>query len=380
MILLKNGHLHSPEDEGVKDIFIGGTKIISVGSEIDVSGDINIEIVDCSDYIIVPGLIDNHVHITGGGGEGGPETRTLEPSFESYLKAGITSVIGCLGTDSYTRTLENVLMMVKKLRRKGLSAWMYTGAYRVPSPSLLGDIGKDITLIDEVIGFGEIAVADHRSSYPSVDEFIRLASQARIGGMLGGKAGIVNVHLGDGSNPFELLYKAVENSELTYTQFLPTHINRNKHILKDAEKYGKLGFVDITTSIIPITSNSKEVKPSKAFIQLLKAGVPAENITFSSDGGGSIPIFKENGEFERLDTGSSSSILKEIKDLVLEEKIPLDVALQPVTSTAARILKLQGKGFLRAGMDGDVLVLDKNLDIVHLIANGEWLIKEHKLQ
>ena len=82
--------------------------------------------------------------------------------------------------------------------------------------------GKDIAMIEEVIGVGEIAIADHRSSSPSLDELIRLAKLARVGGMIGGKAGIVNIHLGDAPEPFAMLYAAVEKSELQFSP-VPAH-------------------------------------------------------------------------------------------------------------------------------------------------------------
>ena len=141
---------------------------------------------DCSNtplFWLVPGLIDAHVHITGGGGEGGPASRMPELTLSMMLDAGVTTVIGCLGTDGFTRTVESVLMKVKTLRALGVSAWMYTGAYQVPSPTITGDIMKDIALFEEIIGVGEVAISDHRSSVPSVSELARIAAQARVAGV-----------------------------------------------------------------------------------------------------------------------------------------------------------------------------------------------------
>ena len=273
MILIKNALIYSPDNLGKKDLLIGGNTILEISDKIDLTLSGNIEVFDCHGQLLVPGLIDNHVHIAGAGGEGGPSTRTPELNLSAMYEAGVTTVVGCLGTDGLTRTVESVLMKAKSLRHEGASAWIWTGAYQVPSPTITGDIGKDIALIEEVIGVGELALSDHRSSCPSTDELIRIAAQARVGGMLGRKAGIVNIHLGDAKNPFSPIHDAVNKSELKYTQFLPTHCNRNSYIFEDSKAYGKAGYIDITTSAWPYFQD-EEIKPSTALRLLLEAGVP----------------------------------------------------------------------------------------------------------
>ncbi len=230
MIILKRAEVFQPDYLGKKDILIAGEKIIAIENEIDIKWPMSFDIIviDGSGKKVIPGLIDAHVHIAGAGGEGGPSTRTPEMELSQMLDGGITTVVGCLGTDGFTRSLEAVLMKVKSLKAEGVSAYMYTGSYQVPTPTLLGDVGRDIALIEEIIGIGEIALSDHRSSCPTTDELIRLVEHARVGGMLGGKAGIANIHLGDAKNPFQPIYDAVEKSELKLTQFFPTHCNRNQ--------------------------------------------------------------------------------------------------------------------------------------------------------
>jgi len=200
ILLLKNCEVYSPACLGKQDILVAGGKIVWLQNSIaSIPGAQEIE---CNNLKVIPGLIDGHVHIAGAGGEGGPITRTTEMTVEDMLEGGITTVIGCLGTDGFTRNVESVLMKAKALRMQGLSAWIYTGAYQVPPPTITGSIGRDISLIEEIIGVGEIAISDHRSSVPSTDELIRLAEHARVAGMLGSKAGVVNLHLGDAKKSF----------------------------------------------------------------------------------------------------------------------------------------------------------------------------------
>jgi len=375
MILLKNCELYSPEYSGRKDVLTGGGKILAVGESIQPAAGTEAEIFDAGGMKVVPGLIDNHVHIAGAGGEGGPGTRTTEMEIRMMYEGGVTTVIGCLGTDGFTRTVESVLMKARSLRHQGASAWIWTGAYQVPVPTITGEVGKDLAIIEEVIGVGELAVADHRSSCPTPAELARIAAHARVGGMLGGKAGIVNLHMGDAPDPFAIIGEVVKGSQIGFKQFLPTHCNRNPYIFEDALTYGKEGYVDITTSAWPYFPD-EEIKPSAALKQLLAAGVPAGHITFSSDACGSLPVFDSEGLLLRIEKGLPSANLRELADAVTIEKLPLEVALKVLTSNVATILKLPGKGFIRPGMDADLLFLDGELKMVHLLSGGKWVVRD----
>ncbi len=370
LTLFKNAETYNPLYIGKKDILAGGKSILAVADYIEPPIGVEVKIVECAGLNLAPGLIDSHVHVTGGGGEGGPASRMPELEISMMVDGGVTTVIGCLGTDGITRTVDSVLMKVKSIRAKGMSAWMYTGAYQVPPPTVTGDIARDIALIEEIIGVGEVAISDHRSSVPTNTELTRIVAHARVAGMIGGKAGIVNMHMGDARDPFRPIHDVVANSEMGYRQFIPTHCNRNDYIFEDAKEYGKKGFVDITTSSYPYYMD-EEIKPSKALKQLLESGVPIKHITFTSDACGSLPGFDpETGKLIKIEMGLPDSVLREIKESVTDEGIPLEIALQVATSNPADILKLTGKGYIKDGYDADILVMDPAFNIIHLMANG----------
>ncbi len=378
MLLLKNCDVYAPEKQGKKDILIAGKKIVAIAEKIPEPAGIDIKVLDLNGLKVIPGLIDAHVHIAGAGGEGGPASRTPEMQLSHMLEAGVTTVIGCLGTDGMTRNLESVLMKAKGLRQEGVSAWMYTGSYQVPTPTILGDVGRDIALIEEVIGVGEIAISDHRSSFPTAHELIRLAEHARVGGMLGGKCGIVNIHMGDAKSPFKPLYEVVAMSELNFKQFLPTHCNRNTYIFEDAKTYGKKGYLDITASSYPYFPEY-EVKPSTAISELVKAGVPLQHITLTSDACGSLPGFDEKGNLVRLEMGYPKSVFDEIADGVKKEKMNLEDVLKVATSNIADILWLKTKGRIQVDKDADVVAIDDDFNILHVIAMGAQMVEEGKM-
>jgi len=377
VILLRDVDVYAPEALGRNDVLIAGGRIVAVAPGIIPPGGVPVDELDGRGLLALPGLIDGHAHIAGAGGEGGPATRTPELRLSELLEGGITTVVGALGADGFTRSLEALLMKAKALRAEGVSAWIYTGAYQVPPPTLLGDVGRDLALIDEVVGVGEIAVADHRSSGPTVDELIHLAAHARVGGMLGGKAGIVNLHMGDAERPFEIVREAVRRSELLPTQFLPTHVNRNAAIYEDAKVYGQTGYVDITASAYPYFPDD-EIKPSTAIVGLLRAGVPAAHITMSSDAGGSLPAFDDAGVLVKLAVGRPASIFDEMLAAVVEEGLAIEQAVRVVSTNVADILKLPGKGRLAAGSDADLIMLDSDHCLRHVIARGQWMVRDRE--
>ena len=381
LILISGAEVFAPEHLGKRDLLISGHRIIAMEEKLETGRLTAPEVLhlDARGKILVPGLIDGHVHIAGAGGEGGPATRTPELQLGQLLRGGVTSVVGCLGTDGVTRTPESVLMKVKALRAEGVSAWMFTGAYQVPTPTITGTIAGDLSLIEEVIGVGEIALSDHRSSFPTTPELIHLASEARVGGMLGGKKGIVNIHMGDARDPFRPILEAVEQSELILNQFLPTHCNRNHHIFEDAKRYGREGYVDLTTSSYPFFPEY-EIKPSVALKELLEAGLDPANITMTSDANGSLPHFDEQGRLVRLEMGQPDSMLRELRDAILEESIPPETALRPFTSSPAAILGLESKGRIGACRDADLLLLTRDWQLSGVFALGKELVKDGELQ
>lgn len=383
-ILIRRGEIYSPEYEGNKDILIVDDKIFLIDRNIVESAanslDKNIKIIDVSKCIVIPGFIDQHVHINGAGGEGGPQYRTPPIQLSEFIKAGITSVIGLLGTDGFARSLKALLMKAKGLENEGISTWIYTGAYQYPSPTITGDIVSDIMLIDKVIGV-KIALSDHRSSHPTIEELKKVASEARVGGMLAGKAGVVHIHMGSEKIGLNSLFGIVKNTEIPIEQLAPTHLNRNEDLFKSAIEFGKMGgYVDLTTVVPAEGKSSGTIKSSKAVKRLVENGVPIEKITISTDGNGSMPKFNEKKEITGMAVASVSSLHKEFIDIIKEEKMSIQDAVRVSSANIAKHLKLEQKGEIKEGKDADIIVLDKNtLQIKHVIAKGKIVMKNEKI-
>lgn len=382
--VIKNIKVYAPEYLGVKDVLILEGKIGAIEDtiNIDINAEVHVEIIDGSDKILSPGFIDSHVHILGGGGEGGFKTRTPEIILTDITTGGVTTVVGCLGTDGVSRNMISLLSKAKGLEEEGISTYIYAGSYRIPVTTITGDVMKDIMCIDKVIGVGEIAISDHRSSQPELADFKKLVADARVAGILAGKAGIVNVHLGDGKRMIEMILDIVNNTEIPYSQFIPTHMNRNPYLFKEAIRYGKAGgFIDFTTSSDPMFWEEGEVKASKALKTCLDAGVPVTQITFSSDGQGSLPMFNDRKEYVGLRVGKVVTLFEEVRDAILKENIKVEDALRVITSNPAAALKLKNKGRISKGMDADLVILDaETLEIITVIAKGVVMIENKEIK
>jgi len=375
--LIRNGEVYSPSYIGKKDILITGEKIGYIADKIKVpSNFVDIEIIDAEDKLVVPGFIDSHVHIVGGGGEGGFKTRTPEIQLTDITKGGVTTVIGVLGTDGTTRTMTNLLAKARGLEEEGITCFVLTGSYQVPVRTVTGSIQDDIVLIDKIIGVGEIALSDHRSSQPTVEDIAKIVAEARVGGILSGKAGVVNIHMGDGDRRLDFIEEIVKKTEIPITQFIPTHVGRNMELFQTAIEYGKKGgILDFTTSTTKEILEDGEMKCSKALKILLDNGVSIENITFTSDGQGSLPKFDGKGKYIGLGIGKVTSLYKEVRDAIMVEKVSIEEAIKVITSNPADILKLNRKGYIKEDMDGDIVLLDKNdLSIRTVIAKGKVMI------
>ena len=377
--LIKKAKVYAPEYLGVKDVVISSNKIEGIYDELDIPENfINIEVINGEGKLLFPGFIDNHVHINGAGGEGGFNMRTPEIKLSDITKAGITTVVGCIGTDGVCRDMASLIAKAKALEEEGITTYCYTGSYEIPVKTLTDSIKKDIMLVDKIIGVGEIAISDTRSSQATYDELIQTIAQSRVGGLLSGKSGIVNIHLGDGTRKLGYLFRLADETEIPITQILPTHINRNGDLFKSGEEYiNKGGYIDFTTSTPVELLAPGELRASEALSILMKNNSNIENVTFSSDGNGSMPTFDEKGRLIKVGICSVASLYEEVKECIKTYNVPIDEAIKVITSNVAKVLKLKNKGSIETGKDADLVLVNENsLEIDTVIAMGKIMVKD----
>jgi beta-aspartyl-dipeptidase (metallo-type) len=361
--LLKSGDVYAPEKCGKKDILIINNQIVAIEDSLSVS-ELYPTVIDVTGKIVCPGFIDQHVHITGGGGQFGFSSFIPELFAGDLLAVGTTTVNGLLGTDGFVKELSTLYSKAKALDATGVTAYMLTSYYGLPEKTLCGSVAEDLIFIDKVIGC-KLAISDDRSSFPTLHEILRLINQVRLGGFTSGKGGILHIHLGALESRIDDLLTIAEKYPTLISYISPTHCSRTQKLFIDCIKFAKAGgMIDISTGGTTFTN------PHKAVKMALDEGVPLDRITFSSDGRGGVK--RENpatGEITYTPAPLDLN-LKEMVSLVQNDILPLEDALKLITTNPARNMKIKKKGALRPGYDADIVVLTDQLEIDRVISMG----------
>jgi beta-aspartyl-dipeptidase (metallo-type) len=368
MTLLLNADVYAPEHLGHRHILTGGGRILWLGTERpSFPAYLGVAEVDLAGRQVIPGLIDGHCHITGGGGEAGPASKVPAPLAESYRKAGVTTVVGVLGTDDVTRSTAELVAGVRALRAQGINAWCHTGGYHLPLTTLTGSVRSDIVNIDCIVGVGEVAISDHRSSQPTLDELLRIAADAHVAGLMTGKAGILHLHVGDGTRGLDLIRQALSVSEIPARVFNPTHVNRRKALLHEAIDLVKAHgcYIDITD--FPVAEGEDAYSAADALEVYWASGAPADRVTVSSDGGGCLPVFGADGQVVSYDVGDCSALMATVRTLVGRGHA-LETVLPAFTSNPAALLRMRGVGQVGLGRRADVAL--PSFDAVAVMTSG----------
>jgi beta-aspartyl-dipeptidase (metallo-type) len=359
LTLIENGEIYAPEPSGRGSVLIFGDRVMRVGEvdrrAVEALG-LELVVIDATACFITPGLIDPHEHLLGGSGEKGFRTQTPEIFLSELVSAGITTVVGCLGVDTTTKTMPGLLARAKALREEGLTAFIYTGGYNIPPTTLTGSIRDDILFVEEVIGAGEIAISDLRATEPDTRELARLVSDAFAGGLLSRKAGVTHFHVGDGRKRLAPLRALLDEYDVEPAWLYPTHVERSRALMEEA--------IELTRRGVVIDVDTVEEDLAKWLGFYLERGGDPARLTVSSDASISSP----------------RTLHEQLRDCIVNHRLPVELVLSLVTANTSRVLKLDGKGRLAAGADADVLVLrEGSLEIKEVLAGGRRLLREGEI-
>lgn len=381
VLLIQQADIYGPEHKGVNDIAVVGDIVQKIGADIPLGHlqtlDNRVRVIDGKGLIAIPGLIDHHVHFLGAGGEGGPMFRTPPMELSDFARCGITTALGLLGTDGVTRSVKALFSKAKALEAEGLTTRIYTCSYLHAEPTITGDVINDLCFIDNIIGV-KMLVGDHRGMHVSLDKIRELVSSARFGGIMSGKPGIIQVHVGDEPGGLRLLLESIKGTDIPIGQFMPTHLNRSAKVFSEALEFAGLGGnIDFTTSISPQNGMKQAINASLAVKDALAAGAPLKRITMSSDGNGSLNRFDSKGNFLGMQRARASTLFSELIELIKTEGLPLTDAIRIVSTNSADILNLEGKGRIEEEGAADILLLDRDsLELKYTIAKGEICLED----
>lgn len=377
-ILIRNAEVFAPEPLGRRDLLLAGGRILWLGDgPLALPPELDALALDLGGRRLIPGLIDGHVHVTGGGGEAGFATRVPAPALSRYTRAGVTTVVGLLGTDDVARGPRELVATIRALREEGLNAFGYAGGYHLPPTTLTGGVRGDLVFIDCLLGVGELAISDHRSSQPTLDELLRIAADCHVAGLMTGKAGIVHLHLGDGPRGLDLVRRALDETELPARVFNPTHVNRRKALFEEAIDLARRGcHIDITA--FPVEDGEDAWSAEDALLRYLDSGAPPRRVTVSSDAGGCLPCFDAEGRVTGMGVGDSGALLDSLRTL-LGRGVALAEVLPAYTRNVAELLRLPGKGRIAIGADADLVALDEDGRASEVIVAGVLHLRDGRV-
>ncbi len=379
-LLFVDADVYAPAPLGRRHVLVQNGQITGIYDRIPMLDEaLEVETIDVRGCALVPGFLDAHVHVTGGGGEAGFASSVPPLPLSAFTTAGVTTVVGLLGTDDVTRSVENLVARTYALRQEGLSAWCWTGGYHTPPPTLTGDVRRDIVFLDPVVGLAETAISDHRSSQPTFDEIARLAAECHVAGMIAGKSGCLHLHIGDGPRGLALLRRLLDDTELPARSVWPTHVNRQPTLLDEALALAARG-VTVDVTAFPDDDLGAAISAADALERAWEAGV-GDFVSMTSDAGGSLPVFRPDGTLDRMGVARPGALLDTVRTL-LGRGHSLDRILPAITTVPARQLRLARKGRIAAGMDADLLVLDldgETTAVRHVVARGALHVRDGRL-
>ena len=367
---ITDARVFAPEDLGTVDVLCWRDRVVAVGTAVTPPTGAECTTVDASGCILLPGLIDPHIHIMGASGTAGPASRTPDLPVSRITSAGVTTVVSPLGGDSLSRSPHGLVLRAAAASAEGISAYAYTGGWRNPVPTVSGDVQTDVALIDRVLGV-KVAVAEPMAPPLSTSELGALAHAAITGGRIAGKLSVLHAHIGDRPEGLTPVQGAAEATGLPLDRFVTTHVNRNPGLWKQAIEFGNAGgSIDITAQVQKRFGYPDAVEPAHAVTEALHRGIPLERITLSSDSGAAYPAPDGSGPY----LAGPEELLPVLREIVGETE-SWETAARVGAANAADLLGLDRKGRIAEGADADLLLLTDDGNVEDVWCRGQLMVE-----
>jgi beta-aspartyl-dipeptidase (metallo-type) len=280
----------------------------------------------------------------------------------------VTTAVGVLGFDRASRTLKALLLKTRALEELGLTAFMLTGSYTLPSLTLTGSVEDDLILIDRVIGV-KLALGETLANFPEIRDIRNLLAECLRGAHLGGKAGFLQIHMGVQGKAWKKPFMEIlREMKIPFSQVVFTHVNRSPDTLDEFMEFIQAGGgVDLTVSYTP-EERPGSLTAAESLRRMIRAGVPLDRVTLSSDSNATRMLPEKRLKYLPIQT-----LFQVIRELWLNGEIARPQLVRLVTENPARSLGLgRIKGLVEPGKHADLIILREPFELDGVILKGKW--------
>lgn len=378
LLVLRGASVLLPDGWAEAEIWTLGRSITGIGEPAGPDGEIPgalgvPEVVDLAGERLVPGFIDSHLHILGGGGGGGFPTRIPELPVDAALEAGITTCVAMPGVDPLTRPLRALLALAASFREQGVRALPMTGGFVWPTETLTGSVRSDLHTIPSLTGV-KIALGEHLATAPTAHELERLLVEIDWAAHTTGRGILLHAHLGTAAQPAARLEAALEAVPVDRGRVQVTHANYTRDTLDAAIRLGLAGCrIDVNPLIRPDRIGGA-IAPTEAIAALLGAGVALDRLSLSTDGNASVPRTLTDGTPEGF--SHQLGLARAVGNVVAAGVLDAAAALQLITANPAAALRRHDLGRIARGAAADLVGLDDEFAVRTVISGGVVRVRE----
>jgi len=168
-LIIKNGHVISPADNlnDVCDIVVQDNKILKIGKNLKEIAD---NTIDAKDKIVMPGIVDMHVHLREPGRE---DKETVSSGTLAAIAGGVTTVVSMPNTLIPIDSIGNIKLLKGIIEKKAQANVFICAAITKERA------GRELTDIMKFKKEGVVAISDDGASVDNTEVMLKALKKAK---------------------------------------------------------------------------------------------------------------------------------------------------------------------------------------------------------